>query len=121
MRWYSRAEPARRRRAQRRWGSTGQDNRIHSWPLIESGHQERHQAGMGHPRVEGIVAVTLLSISIIPNPFIDAGGIISGRLGYPVSRFFGLLHDQQSVPVNRVRVRGPVEHLPDQLLGGMSQ
>ena len=33
------------------------------------------------------MALSLLAISIIPNPFVDAVGIIVGRLGYPVRRF----------------------------------
>ena len=38
-------------------------------------------------RAEGHMAVTLLTISIIPNPFVDVVGIIAGRLGYPVRLF----------------------------------
>ena len=38
-------------------------------------------------RAEKHMALSLLAISIIPNPFVDAVGIIAGRLGYPVRRF----------------------------------
>ena len=40
-----------------------------------SRHAERH------------TAVTILAISIIPNPFVDTVGIIAGRLGYPMHLF----------------------------------
>jgi membrane protein YqaA with SNARE-associated domain len=33
------------------------------------------------------MAITILVISIIPNPFVDAMGIVAGRFGYPVGRF----------------------------------
>ena len=33
------------------------------------------------------MAVTILAISIIPNPFVDVIGIVAGRVGYPVGRF----------------------------------
>ena len=33
------------------------------------------------------MAPTILVVSIIPNPFVDAIGIVAGRLGYPVRSF----------------------------------
>ena len=33
------------------------------------------------------MAITILAISIIPSPFVDAIGIVAGRVGYPVGRF----------------------------------
>ena len=33
------------------------------------------------------MAISILAISIIPNPFVDATGIVAGRVGYPVGRF----------------------------------
>ena len=36
---------------------------------------------------ENHMAPTLLTISIIPNPFVDFIGIIAGRVGYPVKLF----------------------------------
>jgi len=38
---------------------------------------------------ESHMAITLLAVSIIPNPFVDAIGIIAGRMGYPVRLFLG--------------------------------
>lgn len=33
------------------------------------------------------MAATILAVSIIPNPFVDAIGIVAGRLGYPLRLF----------------------------------
>ncbi len=33
------------------------------------------------------MAITILAISIIPSPFVNAIGIVAGRVGYPVGRF----------------------------------
>ena len=37
--------------------------------------------------VERHMAVSILAVSIIPNPFVDVIGIIAGRLGYPLVSF----------------------------------
>ena len=36
---------------------------------------------------ENHMAATILVISIIPNPFVDAIGIVAGRIGYPIRLF----------------------------------
>ena len=36
---------------------------------------------------EGHMALTILAVSIIPNPFVDVIGVVVGRVGYPVKRF----------------------------------
>ena len=33
------------------------------------------------------MALTVLAVSIVPSPFVDAIGIIAGRTGYPLGRF----------------------------------
>ena len=38
-------------------------------------------------KAESHMAVTILAVSIIPNPFVDVIGIVAGRKGYPVRRF----------------------------------
>ena len=38
-------------------------------------------------RAESHMAITILAVSIIPNPFVDVIGIVAGRKGYPVWRF----------------------------------
>ena len=38
-------------------------------------------------RAERHMAATILAVSIIPNPFVDAIGIVAGRLGYPLRLF----------------------------------
>ena len=38
-------------------------------------------------RAESNMAVTILAVSIIPNPFVDVIGIIAGRMGYPLGKF----------------------------------
>ena len=38
-------------------------------------------------KAESHMAITILAVSIIPNPFVDVIGIVAGRKGYPVRRF----------------------------------
>ena len=38
-------------------------------------------------RAESNMALTLLAVSIIPNPFVDVIGVIAGRMGYPMGKF----------------------------------
>ena len=33
------------------------------------------------------MGITVLLVSVIPNPFVDVIGIVAGRTGYPVGRF----------------------------------
>ena len=33
------------------------------------------------------MGITILLVSVIPNPFVDVIGIVAGRMGYPVGRF----------------------------------
>ena len=38
-------------------------------------------------KAESNMAVTLLAVSIIPNPFVDVIGVIAGRMGYPLGKY----------------------------------
>ena len=61
------------------------------------------------------MAITLLAVSITPNPFVGFTGIVAGRMGYPVRLFLAYSAIGKVVHSHHIRVPGTVEPLTAQL------
>ena len=66
------------------------------------------------------MAPAILILSLVPNRFVDAVGIVAGRTGYPVGKFLLYSGIGKDHPVRGYGLRGPVEPVTDHRMVGVA-